>query len=347
MPTKSGELKQDHTSERVVEVTDSKPEISPVTNNKHEMQVKEEVVSAYNEVLRKLTIVKDNATPEERMEAMEEEEVVLENIRIIDGFMQESPEELVKNITDLKVFVSKELKMLEEKLLPYYERFHNLRRAIDFSEKELKEHHHIKTNINTLTALITAHKEKMAAFEDERAAYKKQFEEEKALSKKNRMQEEEEYLLKRNAKRKLEQQQYEVKRHDLDRELSTRRAAFEEEASTREARLVARENEHQQLKEREARIIAREQEYDELKTQVQTFPEELRTAVERVERSITDQLTRKYGYEVKLAQIELESERKLYQQKLSALTEQIEQYKMLKQQFTQEPSFAENEAVDE
>ena len=59
MPTKSSELKQDHESEAVVEIIDAQPNISPVAVNKHEMQVKEEVVSAYNEVLRKLTVVKD------------------------------------------------------------------------------------------------------------------------------------------------------------------------------------------------------------------------------------------------------------------------------------------------
>jgi len=91
------------------------------------------------------------------------------------------------------------------------------------------------------------------------------------------------------------------------------------------------ENKYNILIEKEAYISNQEQELIELKRQVMQFPEELQFSIQNAERILSEKLTRQYEYEMRLVHIELESERKLYQQKIATLEEQIEQYKGLNQ----------------
>lgn len=288
MSIKENELKQNV----VIQMNDdTKNELVKAKEN----EIKREVVAAYNEVLRILSVAKSAAPKEEKEKEAQIEQAVAEEERIVDLFIRETPDEMVKHLNEMKVFVNKELKGIEEKLLPLYSRFHNLRRSIAFSEKELREQHNIKVNVNTLNALVMTQKEKIASFEIEMAERKR----------------------------------------ELESELMARRAAFEEEAATRESALSASENECRQLKEQAARMKACEMEYQQLKEKVRQFPDEMRAAVQRVERSLMEQLNRKHEYDTRLANIEWDSERKLYQQKITALEEQIEQYKLLKQQFRQ------------
>jgi len=189
-----------------------------------------------------------------------------------------------------------------------------------------------------------AHKGKVAEFNQELLAYRNAFEQEKINNERARREEDSEYVFRRETIRKKDQEQYDAKRRQQELELTDQRIVFENDFETREARLAAREKEHQQMKDREAWIIAREQEYQQLKDKAALFPEELRQAVQKVERSITDQLTRKYEYDAKLVRIESDSERKVYQQKITALEDQIEQYKQLKQTFVLAP---EDDAINE
>jgi hypothetical protein len=311
-------------------------ELTAVKDN----EIKEEVVAAYNEVLRKLTVAKPIPADEDEREQQEvqerqEEKAAQEKAHVIDVASKETPDELVRNLSDLKLFVSKSLDEIKTKLLPEYEKFFTLRQAIAFSEAELKELNGIKVNAHTLTALMQTQKEKIANFERDVAERKRIFVQEKLQMERERQKEESDYATKLHAVREADQEQYRIAKRDAEQSLAAQRAAFEEECESREARLSAREKEHQQVREREAWIIAREQEYQQLKEKVGYHPEELRLAVQKVERNVVDQLTRKYEYDAKLSQIELESERKMYQQKIAALEEQIEQYKTLKQLFNQ------------
>lgn len=302
-----------------------------------DQELKHEVVTAYNEVLRKLTVMKGMASKEEQEKERQDEEVAQEVKYFVEVEARETADDLISNVSDLKVFLNKELKILEEKLLPLYDKFHTLRRAINFSEKELSNLHDITMNANTLNALMLAQKEKAATFEREMAERRRAFEHERAHQERSRVQEESAYVLNRDATRKLDEEQHETLKRELECELHIKRTAFEEDVASREARLASREQEHQQLKEREARITARDQEYHQLKEKVARFPDELRMTVQKAERTIMDQLTRKHEHDARMANIELESERKLNQQKIAALEEQIEQYKLLRQQFGQRP----------
>jgi hypothetical protein len=316
-------------------------------------EIKQEVVAAYNEVLRKLKVTKltevdDNFTHQEptdlsdQLELTEEltqlevvdEKIAEEKARVIEVASSEGPDELVKNLSVLKQFLTKSLDEIKVRLLPEYEKYHTLRKAIALSENELKEIHDITANVNTFKALLLAQKQKSIEFENEMAESKRILMQEKLRIEKDRLQEAAEYNSKRELLRKADAEQYEMTNRRLNQEIVDRRLAFEEECEIREARLSARESEHQQVKEREAWIIAREQEYHQLKEKAALHPEELR-AVQKAERAVSDNLIRKFEYDARLTQIELESERKMYQQKISALEDQINQYRNLKQMFNQ------------
>jgi hypothetical protein len=162
---------------------------------------------------------------------------------------------------------------------------------------------------------------------------RRNFENEKIQMEKERAREQSEYAQKRDTNRKRDQEQYEIDKRALYQELMENRRALEEDFEAREAGLAARENEHQQLKEREVRILAREQEYAQMKEKELRFPEELRNAVLKAETAIRETLTRESEYRTKLIQIESDSERNLMLQRISALEQQIEQYKTLKELF--------------
>ena len=81
----------------------------------------------------------------------------------------------------------------------------------------------------------------------------------------------------------------------------------------------------QQWAERESRLVAKEEELSRLKAQVEAFPAQLQQAIEATEKTVTEHLQWKYDYEVRLAQKEVEGERRLYQQTISALETKINQ----------------------
>jgi hypothetical protein len=89
----------------------------------------------------------------------------------------------------------------------------------------------------------------------------------------------------------------------------------------------------EKINEREAETFAREQEFIILKEKTDTFPEQLRLAVQKAEKTALDQLKRKLEYDYHVARIDWENEKKLYLQKIELLEEKVEQLKALKEYY--------------
>jgi hypothetical protein len=295
-------------------------------------EVKHEIITAYNEILGKLKVIKEGGQ-EEAPQIIAEEKIMEEEKRIVELVTQDTADDMVENIAKFKLSMSRFLEDMKSKLLDKYKQFDTLQQAIEYSKERLKKIYGIEVHAETLAVLMLTQKEKSIAFEEELNKRKRLFEQQKLQTEMRWQQEENDYISKRDLARKMDRDQHAAIMQALEQELIARRSVFEEECEAREARLAARENEYQQLKEREARITAWEQEYQLLREKVARFPEELRAAIQRAERTAVEQLTRKYEYETKLSQIELNSERKLYEQKITALEQQIEQYKTLKRAF--------------
>ncbi len=263
--------------------------------------IKNEVVTAYNEVLRKLKVTKRVTQQEEKQEE--------EKKQLVEPLIRETPEITIKSLADLKSSINDSIKEIETKILAEQEKLQRLQRAIEIKTNELASVNEIKVNADSLTALITAQREKMDEFERE--------------TKERKQALEYEILQKRR--------EWDSTRRDLETDLESKRQVIDEEFKERESRIAARELEYQQLKEREATIIAREQEYRELKLKVEErFPIELQQAVQKTELAVKEHYSLKYEYEAKLAQKEMEaerkemeSERKVYQQTISMLETKI------------------------
>jgi hypothetical protein len=281
---------------------------------------KNEILDAYHEVLQKFKEVKKVTKQEQR--------ITEEKKEIVEIASKQTTDDIVKNLAELKLSLVKSLEEIEEKLLSNHKQLTTLQQAIQIQTKDLAEIHEIKVNADTLSALLVAQREKSTAFEKEmkdrqqsfdqeiiqkRVLWKKEqdeFElarkEQEAQAKKTRLREEEEYTYQRDLLRQKERDQYEAEKQSLEKELTIKRIGLEKE-----------------FEEREAKIASQEQEFKLLKEKAEKFPAELQKAVQETDKSVTERLKFKYDYETKLAQKEVEGEKKLYQQMIAALEAKV------------------------
>lgn len=281
---------------------------------------KNEILEAYHEALEQLKSAKKISKQELK--------VVEEKKEIVSMAANHTADEIVKNIATLKLSLVRSLEDVEEQLLANHKQLTALQQAIEIQSKELSDLHEIKMNADSLAALLYAQKEKFAAFDltmkerttafeqemmQKRAVWKKEqddFEltrkEYEQQTKKSRQREEDEYIYQRDLTRQKEEDQYNLAQELLEKELTSKRTALEQEFAAREAR-----------------IIAQEQEFQTLKQAAEKFPEELQKSIENTTTTVTDRLSFKFDYETKLAQKEVEGERKLFQQMICALEAKV------------------------
>lgn len=283
---------------------------------------KNEILEAYQEALKQLKDAK-RSTKQEEKAIEEKKEIVL-------TASNQTTDTIFKNISELKFSLVNALEDIEEKLLTSRKTLTTLQQAIDIQTKELAELHEIKVNADTLAALLSAQKEKSLFFEKDiierqqqfdqdmsqkRMIWKKEQEEYEAVkkdtetqTKKTRQREEDEYLYQRDLLRQKDNDQYIAKKDAQEKELINKRMELEQEFQQRAEKLVSEEREFALLKEK-----------------AEKFPEELQKAIEDTTNTITERLSFKFDYETKLAQKEVEGDRKLHQQMISALEAKVAQ----------------------
>lgn len=106
--------------------------------------------------------------------------------------------------------------------------------------------------------------------------------------------------------RQKERDHYVAEKQSLENELTMKRIALEKEFA-----------------ERETKIADQEQEFKVLKEKAEKFPVELQKAIQEKKKLVTEHLKFKYDYETRLAQKEVEGERKLYQQMIASLEAKV------------------------
>lgn len=284
---------------------------------------KNEILDAYHEALQEIKSLKKVGSKQEIKLEQDKQEV-------IKLASKKNAQEIVTELTHLKMGIVQSLEDLEQQLLREQKKLINLNQSIDFQTKELEELYEIRVNLDTLSALLQAQKQSKETFEKEmlvqrstfnedmlqkRSAWKREqdevmtlWKEQETLQKKSRQREEEEYGYKRNLDRQKDQDQYNNQKQLLEKELVEKKTIFEKAFA-----------------EREANIILNEQELQKLKTQVEGFPKKLQDTIAETEKTITERLKFKHDYEVKLTQKEVEGEKKLHQQMIAALELKIAQ----------------------
>lgn len=293
---------------------------------------KNEILKAYNELLAKIKYEK----PLDRQEEGKKEK----EGRIVKDASQNSTEKIVKGLAEIKLEIGNSLDTLEERLISEFKKLTELQQAIEIEQKDLENIHEIKVCADGLAALLQAQKEKRLQFEREMEEKKNIFETEMAQKrlqwkkeqddfelsrkekdlrlKKEREREEEEYTYALQLKRKKDNDSYEAKRSALEKELNEKRATVERE-----------------LSDREAFLSSKEKELEDLKAQVAEFPKQLEKAIKDTEKSVMEKLEFTYKHQAELAAKEIEGERKLNKQLISALEAKIKEQDEYISQLTQ------------
>ncbi len=246
----------------------------------------------------------------------------------------------MRNLAGLKVQIVKTIDDLEEKMIAEYRKFSGLQQAATEQAKILDELYGVQAEADSLAALVQAQKEKKAAFEaqmeqtktsfDEDMSEKRQYwkkeqeefdlakKERDAQLKKDRLREEEEYSYNLQLARKKDADEYEATKTALEKELSTKKSAFEKDWS-----------------EREAVLSSREEELSELRDKIAVFPKELEKAIKDTEKTVTERIEFKFKHDMQLIQKETEGEQKLHEQAVEALQSKIREQEELIRQLTQ------------
>jgi len=310
-------------------------------NRRHE-EVREDVIIAYQEVMNKLKVMKSDDENDDRefdydfetedsanLNAEDQQEEHAQGDNVIELAARETLDVVARSLAELKISIPKTLEDIKGKLTAELERIDLLKKARNEIEKDLENSYQIKKVATTLSSLILAKNEKAADLERELAEQKKRNENETTSMQNERIREQMEYVEKRDALRRADQEQYEKLKQELIRELQESYRIFEEDCALKKAHLDAREEEHELWKKRQAKILLDEQEFRRLQQIEANFPHELDVAVKNAEAVLTEQLNRKSNYDLKMAEISWNSERNMLTQKIEALQQQIDQYRDL------------------
>ncbi len=281
---------------------------------------KNQIIDAYNELLEQIKSEKSDDT-KQVSETKEKKEIVKKA-------SENSSENIVKNISVLKILVSSSLEKIEKELESEYKKLSGIQIAIAIESKNLEELYGIKSNADSLSALIMAQKVKQKEFDEEIDEKRKDWEKEKVekeiqineqndLVKKNRKREEEEYNYSLKLNRKKEQDAYEEKASALEKEIEEKKINFEKEIS-----------------EREQNISIKEAEFAEMKKQIEKYPSNLDKAVKDAEKAVKDNLETQFKYEKELSTKDYETDIKLKNQIITSLESKIKEHEILIKQLT-------------
>ena len=297
-----------------------------------EKSTKNQILQAYTETLAKL---KEQKQDDRKADKKKDEEN-----KIVKQASDNSVEKIVTGIGTAKIEIMSELDNVSEKLSLEFKKLEDIKKAIEIENNYLNEIYEIKTNTDTLSALLTAQKDKRTSFDAEMENKKTVFEEEMMQKrilwkqeqesyenskkerenqlKKERQREDEEYNYNLQLNRKKEIDTYEQKKVLLEKELHDKKASVEKD-----------------FVERESTIAEKEKGLAELEVKVEQFPKQLENAIKETEKSVLEKIEFKYKHQSELEQKEIAGERNLNKQMILSLEnkikEQAEQIKQLSQ----------------
>lgn len=251
---------------------------------------KQEMLQAYNELLKQLEAQKElELKPEKRLEEKKAKEV----LQIAETL---SSEGVAKGISNLKIEVGKVLAQISDRLEEEIQKFKAVQNAVSLKEKELQELYEIEKSAMSLAALIEAQNEKRQAFEAEmnakkealtreietlreewnreKAEYEAAIKERDAAEKKRRDREREEYEYAFKREQKLAKDKFEDEKAKLEKEIHLKKEQMEAE-----------------LKAREKAILEKEEELNDLRKRVSAFPKEMEAAVAKAVKEVTEKLS--------------------------------------------------------
>lgn len=304
---------------------------------------KNEILAAYEDLLQKTQETKTEEP--KKIQEKQQQETIVKNAAT------SSYEGIVKNMSNLKIELSSSLDKLGDKFVSEFKKFEELQQAIQLEKKSLEDLYQLSANTDSLSVMLLVQKEKKQQYEDEIAALKSKFEaeiaqsrmqwkkeqdetalkqkEEADLQKKNRQREEEDYQYNLKLTRKKETDLYEEKKSKLEKELTDKKAAYENEFANREAT-----------------IKSIELEFANLKSKNEAFPAELDKAVSAAVKAETEKLKTENGFEKELTAKQVEGEMKLKEQTILTLQSKIKDLELTIKELTTKAITAESSVKD-
>jgi hypothetical protein len=299
---------------------------------------KTEILDAYENLLKKVQTGKSE-TPKVVQEENKKKEA-LEKVSELND------EKIEKEILGLKTDINHSLDDLLKNMRNEFRKLEEIRAAIAIEKKSLEDLYSLSANTDSLAAMLLAQKESKERFEKEMedkqealnsdmATKKEQWEAEKTKQKiaekeylddlaKRRKREEEEYNYTRKIVRQKEQDEYDARKASLEKELTDKKAGFEQDISKREA----------EIKNAEAELA-------ELKKNNAEFPEKLEKTLENKEKEISIALQTKYDFDIKLIENQNKADIRLKDQIISSLQEKIKELNIQLKDYSEKATRAE------
>lgn len=300
------------------------------TTNMSDISVKstkEQILSAYNDVLTKLADT-EVVSPQAQQKHQEEQMVLAKSTTY-------TPDTILSDLSNLKSKAIKQLDNLSEQLLSEFQKLSNLRNSIEYEQNHLKELYQINETANTLSALLQTQNQQKEKFtleiEQTKSAFETDMEEKKSFFQKQHVSLEQEYKeLKQNLEktRKREEEEY---AYTLD---SNRRKELDEYNNNKlsEEKTLAALKES--LTKREEELLLKEQDYASLKAQVEQIPNIIASNVAKAEEHLSSIMTKEYDFTTKLKQQEYESTLQLNLQKIDHLEDKLKKQDLLIKELT-------------
>jgi hypothetical protein len=287
---------------------------------------KKELLDAYNKMVEQAT--KTDTEPTQQQLISKKEKAVEE----LKGMSSES---IIKNIAGLKTSITQSLDMLETQMVGSYKELRKLQDTIQVENDNLKELYDITANAHSLSALITAQKERKENFdkementrllwENEKKHHEKEAKEFKELQVKDRKREEEEYLYDLKLKRKKEEDTFNDRKNQLEKELAAKKTTFEKEISDRELK----------IKESETELA-------ELRKKSSEFPKLLESEISKAVKQAEEKLKQQFDFEKQLSGTKMTGETILKDQTIESLKEKIKDQEVMIKQLSQKVNVSE------
>ncbi len=285
---------------------------------------KKEMVEAYNKLVAQLQKKKEERlSPQEKKEEKRNKEIV----KIVDSL---SSEGVIKNIGELKGEIGNLLLRISGKLEDEIGKYVKIKEAIMLKEAEFQELYDIEKNAQTLAALIEAQNLKREEFEkeirDKKAAFESEMKQtydnwEKEKKAREIQLKEEEEATERKRRREREEYEYSIKRqNNIDKDkLEDERAKLKKEMEIYKAET------EENLARREAEIEAKEDELASLRDKVNSFPNEMKVALDKAAKELTDKFKNESKRNEELREKIFDGERQVLNTKIEALTQMVEE----------------------
>ncbi|NLO70094.1 MAG: hypothetical protein GX102_03960 [Porphyromonadaceae bacterium] len=272
---------------------------------------KAQILEAYERLIEQVE-ARSNDDPKEVQQRRENTEIV----KNASGNSDKSISELISKV---KTEFIDSLEKIENSLIVERKKLATIQEAITIEEKRLNNLYGLTAGVDSLSAILLAQKEQKEKFDAEMNETKAQWEKEKAsfeesikiekeTTEKLRKREEEEYSYSIQQKRKLEQDEYTLKKMRQEVELKEQRSAFEKEFA-----------------EREKNLKESEKELETLRQEAELFAEKLENAVQEAQTATEERIKMIHSFEKELREKDIHGQLNLKDQQIKTLEAKIKE----------------------